>query len=314
MRVIVSSPLEERQLPLGGAGPTRLEQGSGQADAPLSFSGMARCTVCGSETRVLGGRGAAFPLSLCPRCGHRFAEVGGYDLSRAYGEDYDGFRPDLRFEESLRAFFRAHVVPRAPEGKLLDVGCGAGTALRIAGEFGFDALGFDVSQAAADACVAKGLRAVAGDFVRHDFGDSRFRMVTFWDVLEHLPDPAGAVRRSFELLEPGGWFLAKVPLHGKLSVIASGLVPRLAAPVLAVPEHVQFFTRQSLDTLLGARFTQKRWIELEAMRTPSTGGGLRRRFARRVVRAIQTASGDANLVVIAQRPRSAAEAKSRAPV
>jgi PAS domain-containing protein len=110
--------------------------------------------------------------------------------------------------------------------------------------------------------------------------------------------------RAHALLEPGGWLIAKVPLHGDWSLRTAGAVPRLAAPVLGVPVHVQFYTQESLDELLGPRFVQKRWIELGPMREGASGGRVRRRLARRVVRSIHALSGDGNLVVVAQRPRT----------
>jgi SAM-dependent methyltransferase len=39
----------------------------------------------------------------------------------------------------------------------------------------------------------------------------RYSLVLMLDVLEHLPDPAAALRRVASLLEPGGVFLATVP-------------------------------------------------------------------------------------------------------
>jgi SAM-dependent methyltransferase len=263
---------------------------------------MSACPVCGSESVAIGFVPARFPLRRCARCGHRFLELGGFDVSAAYGDGYEGFRPDATFDARMRAFFEQHVLPRAPGGSLLDVGCGGGALLRIATALGFDALGFDLSPAAVAACEAKGLRAVAGDFLTHDFGAQRFGLITCWDVLEHLPDPRPFVERAHALLEPGGWFVAKVPLHGEVSVRAVASIPRLAGPVLSVPVHVQFYTRHSLDGLLGDRFAPKRWIEGGGMHRRATEGNLRRRLARRVVRAIHTASGDASLVVLAQRP------------
>jgi SAM-dependent methyltransferase len=265
---------------------------------------MSACPICGSESRALGLVPARFPLRRCRRCGHRFAELDGYDVEGAYVEGYEGFRDDATFDARIRAFLEQHLLPRAQSGPLLDVGCGGGTVLRIAGGLGFDALGFDLSEAAVEACRSKGLQAIAGDFTRHDFADRRFRVITFWDVLEHLPEPGPFLARAHALLEPGGWLIAKVPLHGDWSLRTAGAVPRLAAPVLGVPVHVQFYTQESLDELLGPRFVQKRWIELGPMREGASGGRVRRRLARRVVRSIHALSGDGNLVVVAQRPRT----------
>jgi SAM-dependent methyltransferase len=262
---------------------------------------MIPCPICGGASRAMGLLPSRFPLRSCPECSHRFADVGDYDLSSAYGEGYEGFREDPVFGARVRSFFREQLLARTKPGPLLDVGCGGGTAVRVAGELGFEALGFDVSEAAAELCASKGLAAIAGDFPSYDFGERRFRVITFWDVLEHLPRPTRFVDRAFELLEPGGWLVAKVPLHGQGSVRLAGAVPRLARSVLGVPMHIQFFTEPSFDRMLGPRFVEQRRIDIGAMREPTKGGRLRRRLARRIVRTIHETSGDGNLVVLAQR-------------
>lgn len=65
------------------------------------------------------------------------------------------------------------------------------------------------------------------------------------DVLEHLVDPAAAVRRIVELLEPGGYLFATVPDSG--SLVARALGARWWS---VLPMHVQYFTPGSLARLL----------------------------------------------------------------
>ena len=236
-------------------------------------------------------------------CGHRFGVPLGFDPHAAYDDPtYAGFRPDPIFATRAADLWRTRVLPHLPrDGAVLDVGCGNGAFLRIARELGLSARGIDVSKAAVEHCRAASLDAEAGDFPAHDFGGERFAAVTFWDVLEHLPDPRTFVRRASQVLLPNGVLVAKVPGHKAVSALVGAWIPRLAGAVLQFPHHLQLFTRQSLETLVRPEFEILDLIEPGAMRGVATGGPLKRRLARRVVRTIHAASRDRGLLVVAQK-------------
>ncbi len=56
----------------------------------------------------------------------------------------------------------------------------------------------------------KSLRVM--DVTRLDFPDATFDAVTMFDVLEHVPDDAAAMRELRRVTAPGGWCLVMVPL------------------------------------------------------------------------------------------------------
>lgn len=266
------------------------------------------CPVCGEAARALGLLPAKHPLFACGRCGHRFAFATQADLSELYGSSYDGFREDPVFAGRVRGVFESEVVPRAgASGDLLDIGCGNGAVLKVASDLGFRATGVDVSQAAVDACTARGLSASMLDLGAPDFGQGRFDVVTFWDVLEHLIEPREMIRAAVRALRPGGWLLVKVPHHRQLSVAACAAVPRLSRSVLSIPGHLQFFTEGSLARLLEAELEPICWVPVESnLRSAGSGGSLKRRVGRRVVRAILGASGDGTLLALSRRRPGAA--------
>jgi SAM-dependent methyltransferase len=95
--------------------------------------------------------------------------------------------------------------------RLLDVGCGFGGFVALMQNRGWEAEGVDPSPVVADAAVRKGrpvrvgtLEGLAGEGPRYD-------AVTMFYVLEHLPDPLGALRIVSDLLAPGGAILVRVP-------------------------------------------------------------------------------------------------------
>ncbi|MFL6733841.1 MAG: class I SAM-dependent methyltransferase [Sphingomicrobium sp.] len=103
---------------------------------------------------------------------------------------------------------------------------------------GYNIEGIDVSPASAEICTAEGLKARAGDFLTEQF-DGKFDLITMWDVVEHLRDPAMFLARARELLSDTGYLFARIPGFGEISVHLSSMIPRAAGTLLGAPEHVQ---------------------------------------------------------------------------
>jgi len=261
-----------------------------------------RCPVCRGHALRPYFRTRGWAFARCRGCGHRFghAEGGGPAAPEElyHEEEYAGFREDRVFQAAVRERIRADFLPRLPPGaRVLDVGCGNGEFLAAASEAGYDAHGIDISEAAAEMCRARGLNAFSGDFLTADTG-APYDAVTMWDVIEHLPDPVGFVRRAGALLRPGGVLVMKTPFVGDAAFRLLSVVPRLAAPVLQAPAHIQFFTPGSME-LLGrnggfGRVEQRR---LGGMRDGGTPASPARMARRAVLRAIRRGSGSYQMYV-----------------
>ncbi|MHC5066683.1 MAG: class I SAM-dependent methyltransferase, partial [Planctomycetota bacterium] len=106
-----------------------------------------------------------------------------------------------------RNFVREHV---PPGGKILDVGCAAGYFLRVMRDAGHEVYGVELS-----APIAKHAIEHLGEDHIHvgtlesaaeaeGFEPGSFDLVTFWDVIEHVPDPQALLRQAAAMLKPGG--------------------------------------------------------------------------------------------------------------
>jgi hypothetical protein len=70
---------------------------------------------------------------------------------------------------------------------------------------------------------------------------SSFDVLTAWDVLEHVPDPVGFLRRCAVLLRRGGHLFVNVPDPDSLpSKLLGSRWP------LLLPEHLNYFNRNAL--------------------------------------------------------------------
>jgi SAM-dependent methyltransferase len=228
-----------------------------------------RCAACGAgalrlHLRVAGEMGpdglvpttdrfgtALADVARCAVCGHGQLHPmpDAATLTAAYGEaasdEYEAEEAGQR-ATAQRALdmIERHTAP----GALLDVGCWLGFLLDEARTRGWSTLGLEPSAfAAARARERFGLEVRGGDLEgAADLRAGSFDAVVMGDVLEHLPDAVGALRRVGALLAPGGVLWLAVPNAG--SAAARALGPRWWS---VIPTHVHYFTPTSLFVALG---------------------------------------------------------------
>jgi 2-polyprenyl-3-methyl-5-hydroxy-6-metoxy-1,4-benzoquinol methylase len=137
---------------------------------------------------------------------------------------------------------------------LLDVGSGDGllfdAALALPGVKHIE--GIEPEAALLDPNGKHRARIHAGQFDATFTPGRKFSAVLFLDVLEHLPDPAAALTRAKDLLEPGGFVLVTVPAFMTLWTRHDVL-----------NHHVTRYTRSTLASLArqsGLRVDRSRYL------------------------------------------------------
>lgn len=153
-----------------------------------------------------------------------------------------------RLDAIARALGRA---PGAPRGTLIEFGSGPGFFLDAATAKGWTAIGIEPSRQAAAFAQGRGLTVhnrTLADAAAH--GLPAADAVAATNVLEHLADPAGALRIACDLLKPGGVLCLTVPNDFSPLQIAArdgrGHAPWWIAP----PHHLNYFDFDSLEALL----------------------------------------------------------------
>ena len=110
-----------------------------------------------------------------------------------------------------RHLLRALLDPLEPPRRIVDLGCGSGGVLRdwIGSALG---IGVDRSPTALRICASRGLaHLVRADLERPPLAPERFDTVLALDVIEHLDDDVGFLRRSGTLCAKGGRLIVAVP-------------------------------------------------------------------------------------------------------
>jgi 2-polyprenyl-3-methyl-5-hydroxy-6-metoxy-1,4-benzoquinol methylase len=154
------------------------------------------------------------------------------------------------------------VLERVSGGRLLEIGCGNGGMTRLLAPRVDKVLAFDISTPSLVALRQLGLpnvEAVEG-MVEHFEPAAPFDWIVMSEVLEHLRDPAGILRRCVGWLAPGGTLLLTTP-HGHWES----------------NEHLQEFTLERFASLLAVsgaetvsaaylrdRDERRRWLVGEA--------------------------------------------------
>ena len=201
---------------------------------------LVRCTGCGlayianpptmEELKVLYSPGASYHAALCDPASATFAT-----------------------QDRIAARHLAETLRVVKRGRLLDVGCSIGQFAARAKAAGFAATGLEMNEASAVFARAHyGLEVAEGTIHDAPQEAGSLDVLTMFDVIEHVPDPLGDLRKAWELLAPGGTIVLSTPN-------IDGLFPRLSLPLAKKldywphpepPYHLYQFSAKTLGAML----------------------------------------------------------------
>lgn len=191
-------------------------------------------------------------LLLCASCELLYSSPvpESESLVEAYQSAAYDSAPEARLAARTYAGLLKPVLERLPDRVgALDIGAGDGAFLKELLDLGFtDVTGVEPSEApiaAAEEAVRPLLRHAP--FQAEDFQGRKFRLITCFQTLEHVPDPFRLCSDAWDLLKDGGVMLCVV--HNRKAVSARLLGRR--SPIYDI-EHLQLFSRGSIRRLLEA--------------------------------------------------------------
>lgn len=182
------------------------------------------CQVCGSDNHQTLFEEPPYRVQRCQECSLVFVTPRWDDASIGQVYDADYWQSDSPKTKGyadyaseahlyLKTYRRRMGLVREqvpPGGKVLDVGCAAGYFLRVMRDAGYETYGVELSSAiaqhaidelGADRIFVGTLAEAAG---APGFAANSFDLITFWDVIEHVPDPQALLRQAASMLKPDG--------------------------------------------------------------------------------------------------------------
>ncbi|MDP3980017.1 MAG: class I SAM-dependent methyltransferase [Chlamydiota bacterium] len=152
-----------------------------------------------------------------------------------------------KFRKSKSQYFFSKITQSVtPGSRLLDIGCGDGDFLENAKQ-NYQCYGLEISEYLALQARARGnLKIEVGRFPDKGLFQERFHAVTMLSLLEHLVNPREALKRCYELLEPGGVLFLKTVNYQCLNRRVMGAHWTGLRP----PDHVVYFGPENLKKLM----------------------------------------------------------------
>ena len=159
------------------------------------------------------------------------------------------------------------LVPRGT--RVLEFGCATGyMSAELSSRLGCTVTGVELCAEAAEEARGRCARVIVGDAESLDLdaalGPTRFDVILFIDVLEHLRDPGPVLARARRFLADGGRIVASIPnvAHGSVRVALLQGEWRYRPVGLLDDTHLRFFTREGVQDL----FEQNGYVITEWLR------------------------------------------------
>jgi len=248
------STLPEIQLPSD----VRVER----VACPMGCEASDRVVVVGAD-RVAGVAGR-FTVVACETCGLMRTDprptpetIGAY-----YPSSYTPYvstqapvaasaaraRPPWRRLASAALGSNASRLPPMAPTRALEIGCASGAYLAYLASLGWDVVGVEPSESAAEYARARGFEVHTTTVERLPSFASPFQLVVGWMVLEHVHDPRQCLERLHQETCPGAMMVVSVPNAGSAEMRVFGQ----DWFALQVPGHLFHYTPTTLAALMRA--------------------------------------------------------------
>lgn len=177
-----------------------------------------------------------------------------------YQSEYHEAHSDKTWRDARIGVFQtnlARIETQRERGRLLDVGCGRGYFLELAGQRGWDTHGVEISRSASRyARQSLRLQVSEGELKDAHFPDESFDVITAWNVIDQLYDPHGELKEIYRILKKDGLLALRVSnltfhvmLHRCfriLNIITLGMAGSKAPTVF----HIYMFSPGSIKMML----------------------------------------------------------------
>ncbi len=214
------------------------------------------CPLCGSDfnTTILTAKDhdcgilGLYSISKCNECGMCYLNPQPIleDLHKVYppvySDKYIKELPYRLFDKRIKLLKNL-----LPDGRLLEIGCGAGHFLDMARAAGYEVAGVEMdNESGGYAKKHYNLDVQVSPVETAELPASYFNIVTLFKVFEHLTEPMACLNKIKQTLAPGGYCIIQVP---NFSCFESKLMGRYWC-YLDPPRHLSHFSPNTLTNML----------------------------------------------------------------
>jgi len=209
----------------------------------LQYDNMPKAAQCLPDAAsVESERGVSFKVWQCSGCGlvQLDSDPVAYYKEVIRAADISPEMKDFRRKQFLQLTKEFSLFGK----KVIEIGCGQGEYLELIRESGVDAYGLEYSKDSVSRCLKRGLKVSPG-FISDNPGrldNAPFDGFYILNFLEHLPDPASALRAIFNNLNDQAIGLVEVPNFNM--ILDKGLFAEF------IPDHLLYFTKATLNLAL----------------------------------------------------------------
>jgi len=202
----------------------------------VEYTERVSCPLCGTfqnhkwklESAIINKRKIALGINKCRACkliyiSPRLNHIGLDWWYNRYEDTVSGQYNASKVPQRLRyTIFRDIVSSLIPlKGRLLDVGTGVGLFPDTLRDLDINVQATEFSPVAASVAMKAGHDVLVGDLLQIENKlNAPFDVITFIDVLEHLPQPRAYLECVHRLLVPQGTLVVSVPNYYHLSFAA----------------------------------------------------------------------------------------------
>jgi|Deesub1362A_J573_1020465.scaffolds.fasta_scaffold09795_2 SAM-dependent methyltransferase len=130
------------------------------------------------------------------------------------------------------------------KGRLLEIGSALGYFLEAARRRGWEVYGVEVSSGGVRCCKERyGIDAFCGEIKEAGIPSGYFDCIVTLHTLEHVYDPMELMSECYRVLRPGGLIVIEIPYLKYADARNSDVLDD-------IPMHLNFFTVETLETLL----------------------------------------------------------------
>ena len=207
------------------------------------------CPVCGAEEylEIFNKEGGTYVK--CPTCQMVYLNPVLKDefLNEYYTNNHD---VQAEIVESDNDFYRKiytlgldQIAKNTPAGKILDMGCSSGGFLDVAKEKGWETYGVELN--AKEAQHASKKHTVYNELIQNISFETKFDVITLWDVFEHLKNGKYYLDFLQKLLNPKGVIFLQIPSSDSLAA----KILQEKCNMFDGLEHVNLYNRSTIEKI-----------------------------------------------------------------